>query len=115
MLYITKEYTFDAAHFLTKVPSEHPCSRLHGHTYTLAINVAGETNEQGFIIDYHEIDKIVKPIVAELDHNCLNNIIDNPTSENIVLYLRDRVLPLLPIYSLTIKETSKTTATWVKE
>jgi 6-pyruvoyltetrahydropterin/6-carboxytetrahydropterin synthase len=113
MLLISKEYTFDSAHYLTKVPKGHPCSSLHGHTYTVIITIKGTINEVGFIMDYHAIDKIVKPLVAKLDHTCLNNLLENPTSENLVMYFYTSLSNILPIYSITVKETPKTSATWV--
>jgi 6-pyruvoyltetrahydropterin/6-carboxytetrahydropterin synthase len=110
---IFKTYTFDSAHFLTKVPKEHPCRNLHGHTYTVIITIQGEVDSSGFVLDFLELDKVVKPIVALLDHSCLNEIIDNPTSENLTLFFLDK-LKELPISKIVVQETPKTGAIWSK-
>ncbi|WP_449406783.1 6-pyruvoyl trahydropterin synthase family protein [Mucilaginibacter humi] len=38
---IYKQFTFDAAHFLPKVPDGHKCRALHGHTYHLSVFISG--------------------------------------------------------------------------
>jgi len=43
---IFKEYTFEAAHRLPNVPPGHKCSRLHGHSFHLAVHVKGPVGEQ---------------------------------------------------------------------
>ena len=110
---IFKTYTFDSAHFLTKVPEGHPCRNLHGHTYSVSITVEGVIDASGFVLDFLELDKLVKPIVQSLDHTCLNDIIDNPTSENLTLYFLEK-LESLPISKILVQETPKTGAVWSK-
>jgi 6-pyruvoyltetrahydropterin/6-carboxytetrahydropterin synthase len=41
---------------------------------------------------------IVKPVVAELDHKCMNNLpgLENPTCELIAVWIWNRLKPLLP-------------------
>jgi 6-pyruvoyltetrahydropterin/6-carboxytetrahydropterin synthase len=90
---ITATYSFEAAHFLPKVPEGHKCRRLHGHNYRIDVSVAGPLDARGFVLDYAELDAIVQPIIDEIDHRCLNDIpgLDNPTSEILALWLRDRI------------------------
>ena len=38
---IFKEFQFEAAHRLPNVPADHKCARLHGHSFRVAIHVAG--------------------------------------------------------------------------
>ena len=53
---LVKEFTFEAAHRLPRLPAEHKCSRLHGHSYRVAITVEGEVNAlTGWLMDYGEI------------------------------------------------------------
>lgn len=93
MIRVTATYSFEAAHFLPKVPEGHKCRRLHGHNYRVDVSVAGGLDARGFVLDYAELDAIVQPIIDELDHRCLNDIpgLDNPTSEILALWLRDRI------------------------
>lgn len=44
------------------------------------------------VIDFDEIEQIVKATVLDrLDHSSLNDFIENPTSENIVLWIWNRL------------------------
>lgn len=114
MMEIFKKYTFDSAHFLTKVAKGHPCRNLHGHTYTVTIYVEGSVGEDGFVMDFLELDKHIKPIISVLDHTCLNTILDNPTSENLTFYFLEK-LQNLPISKIVLQETPKTGAIWSKK
>jgi 6-pyruvoyl-tetrahydropterin synthase len=45
------------------------------------------------------LKELVDPIFNRVDHNCLNEILDNPTAENIVDYLVEEVKKVLGRYS----------------
>jgi 6-pyruvoyltetrahydropterin/6-carboxytetrahydropterin synthase len=48
------------------------------------------------IADFDEIERIVnRTAVDVLDHQNLNDLIDNPTAERIVLWLWERLSPVL--------------------
>lgn len=95
---IYKQFTFDSAHFLPNVPAGHKCRAMHGHTYKLVIYVEGELQEAGWIIDFAEMKKIIKPIIDIVDHQLLNNIpgLENPTSELLAVWLWNKIKPHLP-------------------
>ena len=68
---ISREYSFSAAHRLEGHPQ---CGRMHGHNYAVEVIVEAsifELSPNGMILDYHDLDEIVKPIVALLDHRYL--------------------------------------------
>jgi 6-pyruvoyl tetrahydropterin synthase/QueD family protein len=67
MITISREYWFSAAHRLEGHPK---CGRMHGHNYKLVVHVtANQVDDLGMIIDYGDLDKIVKPFIDEyLDH-----------------------------------------------
>lgn len=50
-------------------------------------------------MDYAEITRIFKPIWNQLDHNYLNEIagLENPTSENVAIWIWDRLHSDLPL------------------
>ncbi|MBC8648387.1 6-carboxytetrahydropterin synthase QueD [Pseudomonas sp. MTM4] len=106
---IYKEFTFEAAHFLPNVPAGHKCGRLHGHSFRVAIYISGRVDPNlGWIKDYGEIKEIFKPFFDRLDHNYLNEIegLENPTSENIAIWLWCNLKPVLPELSrIRINET----------
>lgn len=101
---IFKAFKFDSAHRLTGVGDSHPCSKIHGHTYTVTLHFTGEPDQRGMVVDFHDIKKVVKPLVDTLDHNTLNDVpgLENPTSENIAVWFWDKVKPVLPLLSKVV-------------
>ena len=113
MYTIEKKFSFDAAHQLEGLPSNHPCTRLHGHTYEVIIQLSSQTlNTVGFVVDYRELSVVKDYIDNTLDHRHLNDILDvNPTAENIAKHLYEKFKKMLPaLTSVIVKETPKTAA-----
>src|SRR5262245_1549237 len=106
---VFKRFTFDSAHTLTKVPIDHKCGRLHGHTFHLQVAVEGPVDSnEGWVLDFADIKSAVEPILADLDHRYLNEIegLENPTSENLCVWIWSRLKPQLPQLSeVSIQET----------
>ncbi|BAA29724.1 6-pyruvoyl trahydropterin synthase family protein [Pyrococcus horikoshii] len=86
--------SFDAAHAV-KV-GDH-WEDVHGHTFFLEVAIEGEI-KNGYVMDFLELRKIVEEITKELDHRNLNNIFENPTTENIALWIGERIRDKLPPY-----------------
>lgn len=106
---IWKEYTFDSAHFLPNVPEGHKCGRMHGHTFRVRFYLDGPVGEHtGWVMDFSDIGAVVKPIIEGIDHRLLNEIdgLDNPTSENLAIWLFEKIKPHLP--GLSAVEASET-------
>jgi 6-pyruvoyltetrahydropterin/6-carboxytetrahydropterin synthase len=96
---LRKSFQFEAAHLLPRLPKSHKCRRLHGHSFTAEIAVAGECDPNlGWLIDYAQISEAFKPLWEKLDHRYLNNVagLENPTSENIAIWIWNRLKPKLP-------------------
>lgn len=94
-----KEFTFEAAHRLPKVPPGHKCGRLHGHSFRARIFVRGPLGaDTGWVIDFADIKKAFKPFYDQLDHNYLNDIegLENPTSEVLAAWIYRKLKPALP-------------------
>ena len=55
----------------------------------------------GFVLDFFEIEAAFGPLLARLDHYCLNEIegLENPTAENIAVWIWSRTKPALPALS----------------
>lgn len=106
---VSKEFNWEMAHRLPFHKGR--CKNLHGHTYKALIQFEGELNENGMLIDFYDIFKIVNPIIDEMDHSmiCDKNdkellevakkinerivIIDRPTTaENISIYITEKIL-----------------------
>ena len=87
---ITREFTFDAAHHLTNYYGK--CENLHGHTYKLSITLEGEVQSNGLLIDFVVFKRIVKKQVLDrIDHKNLNDILENPSAENLVVWIWDQL------------------------
>ena len=105
---IFKEFSFEAAHRLPFVTENHKCSNLHGHSFRVKVCLDGTLNEMGWVMDFSELKIICSPHINLLDHSYLNEIkgLENPTSENIAIWLWDRLKDALPqLYSITVMET----------
>ena len=105
---IFKEFTFEAAHKLPLLPRTHKCSKLHGHSFKVRISVNGALNELGWVMDFSELKRICNPYIEELDHSYLNEIngLENPTSENIAIWIWDKIKILMPnVNSVEVRET----------
>jgi 6-pyruvoyltetrahydropterin/6-carboxytetrahydropterin synthase len=113
---LRRDYRFEAARRLPNIDPGHPCARTHGHSFRLRVKVAGEVAEPaGWVIDFGEIDAIVDPVVAELDHALLNDIdgLDNPTSEYVARWVWERISERLPgLVSVRISETEASSVTY---
>ncbi len=96
---IFKEFVFEAAHRLPRVPEGHKCGRLHGHSFRAQIFVRGPmADDTGWVVDFADIKKAFQPFYDQLDHHYLNEIegLDNPTSEVLARWIYRRLDPLLP-------------------
>ena len=106
---IFKEFTIEAAHWLPNVPAGHKCRRLHGHSYHIAIHINGSIDpDRGWVLDFAEIKSAFQSIEDQIDHRCLNEVagLENPTSENLALWIWERLHPELPSLSMiVVKET----------
>lgn len=119
MYKICKQFSFSAAHSLQQLPTEHPCSRLHGHNYVVTVHLKSEQlNETGFVCDYNELKKVKEYIDQHLDHQNLNDIMFplNPSAENLAKMLYDIFRPMFPqLYAVEVSETPKTSAVYEPE
>jgi 6-pyruvoyltetrahydropterin/6-carboxytetrahydropterin synthase len=105
---IFREFTFEAAHRLPRVPAGHKCARLHGHSYRVEVHISGDVDlTTGWIMDFGELKAAVSPVISELDHYYLNEVagLGNPTSENLARWMWDRLADTLPLSLIVVRET----------
>lgn len=107
---IFKEFRFESAHRLPRVPAGHKCGRLHGHSYLIEVHVRGEVNPvSGWICDFADIATAwVVSGCGVLDHNYLNEIegLENPTSETLARWIWERISASLPgLFRVVVRET----------
>jgi 6-pyruvoyltetrahydropterin/6-carboxytetrahydropterin synthase len=113
---ISRAYRFEAAHWLPHVGVDHPCRQLHGHSYEVEIVLAGDLDPQlGWVLDFAAIDAALEPVIATLDHACLNELegLENPTSELLARWIWERSEPSLPVLKeVTVRETTSSRASY---
>lgn len=111
---IRRRFRFEAAHVLPFHSGK--CSRMHGHSYALEVGVQGPIRTdgptRGMIEDFDEIRRLVRErVIDQLDHQTLNDIIENPTAEHIVTWIWQRLEPVLTgLDELTLWETPNSCA-----
>jgi 6-pyruvoyltetrahydropterin/6-carboxytetrahydropterin synthase len=88
---LTVDFSFSAAHRLPRYPG--PCSRVHGHNYVLRVTLEGEPDRaSGMVRDFEEIRAVVaERILAAVDHRSLNEHLENPTAEAVVVWCWERL------------------------
>ena len=106
---IFKEFRIEAAHRLPQVPPEHKCARLHGHSFRIGVHVEGPIDPvQGWVLDFADLKRAFAPLHEALDHRYLNEVagLENPTSEQLAVWIWQRLKPALPGLSrITVRET----------
>ena len=139
---LTKEFTFEAAHFLEDYDGV--CSQLPGHSYRLYVTVRGIPSDDeldpknGMVIDFGYLKQLVNDaIISGFDHSlimqrserstALEQLLSEefsrivvlpyrPTTENLLADFAERLLEVLPddveIYSLRLHETGASYAEW---
>ena len=110
---VTRRLHFSAAHRLGREDWSDARNRetfglcanpnWHGHNYELDVTVAGPIDpETGFVLDLKILRDLVETrVIADLDHRNLNVDVDwlegvNPTTENLVVAIWDRIVAGLP-------------------
>ena len=103
-----RQFGFEAAHRLPNVPEGHKCARLHGHSFRVEVHVSGPVDPHtGWVMDFADVQAACAPVRDALDHRYLNEIegLDNPTSENLAVWIWDRLAPTLPLTRIVVRET----------
>jgi 6-pyruvoyltetrahydropterin/6-carboxytetrahydropterin synthase len=135
MIVITKIVTFCAAHRYWQPAWDEAKNRAvfgacanphgHGHNYRLEVSIAGEPDpETGMLIDLKDVKAVLdRTVLDHLDHRFLNHDIPHfrtvvPTTENLVLYIRDILRPAIPgvrIHRIRLWESDDLCAEWTEE
>jgi 6-pyruvoyltetrahydropterin/6-carboxytetrahydropterin synthase len=90
------EFYFAAAHRLPRY--EGPCFRMHGHNYKFFVGLEGDVDPRsGMIADFGVVKQTVQEqVLSRVDHRNLNDVLDNPTAENIARWIWEVLEGRLP-------------------
>ena len=94
MFEVTIEESFAAGHALRNYHGK--CENVHGHNYRCQVTVEGaDVDENGLLVDFVELKKVVHSVLDRLDHQWLNDFPPfdaiNPSAENIAKYIFEEV------------------------
>lgn len=123
-LKVTKH--FAAAHNLREFYGK--CENLHGHNWFVEARVrARELDNISLVMDFGVIKKHLNDVLDLIDHQYLNELpafkSDNPTSENIALFIFKQLAPLIEkasegrawLYSVSAWESDNACATYIAD
>jgi 6-pyruvoyltetrahydropterin/6-carboxytetrahydropterin synthase len=90
------EFSFSCSHHLPLLDG--PGARAHEHQYRLLVTVTGQPDPtSGTIMNFGELRRIVNDsAVAVVNHRDLNQLMENPTAENLTHFLWDRLEDKVP-------------------
>ncbi len=94
MFEVSVEEVFPAGHALRNYHGK--CENVHGHNYRVRVTIQGEdVDENGLLIDFAEVKRLVRAVKDRLDHQFLNELAPfdaiNPSAENIAKYFYDEI------------------------
>lgn len=116
---LRRDFTFDAAHNLVAYHGK--CERLHGHTYRLGVTLEGTPDEEGMVLDFVELKRIVREqVLDQMDHAYLNDLVPQPTAENLARWAFQRLdaplhRPHCRLTSVEVFETADSSVTFYRE
>lgn len=109
---VSKRTRIDAAHFLPDYDG--PCRNCHGHSWLVEIGVKGPIRPDGMVMDFKDLGTFLKRIESKFDHKLINDIIKNPTAENIIKYIEKESFDYLQeeLEFIRVWETPDSCAEW---
>jgi len=113
---VSKKVSFDAAHHLPLIQG--PCHRLHGHHWVAEIGVDGEVKDDGMVVDFAILKHWMNQNIVEVfDHTLINDVMINPTAENIAGFIADNFKKTftLKLAFVRVWETENSCVEWRSE
>jgi 6-pyruvoyltetrahydropterin/6-carboxytetrahydropterin synthase len=105
---ISKEFKWEMGHRLPFHSGK--CKNIHGHTYKMRVEIEGDLDQNGMVMDYYDVSSVISPLVDELDHSFIvkdndSEVIEfldklnskkvvvpfETTAENITLYMLQKI------------------------
>src|ERR1700747_3848336 len=94
MFEVSVEETFSSGHALRGYKGK--CENVHGHNYRVRVTLAApKLNDIGLLVDFTDLKRVLRGIIAGLDHQFMNDLeafrTVNPSAENLAKYFFDEV------------------------
>jgi 6-pyruvoyltetrahydropterin/6-carboxytetrahydropterin synthase len=108
--HIVKEFGFEAAHHFPHKPDGHENTRMHGHSFRVEVELAGEPDTTtGCVVDFEDVAREIAHVREQLDHHLLNSIagLATPSLENLSRWIAEQLKPKFPqLVSITVRRPS---------
>jgi len=119
MFELSVQGSFSAAHRVRGYKGD--CAGIHGHTYRIGVKVrVGKLDKLGMTIDFRKAKRVLKRILAGLDHKNLNDLPffkkHNATAEWIAVFIYKEIKKKIKdIKSVTIWEGYENSVTYYED
>jgi 6-pyruvoyltetrahydropterin/6-carboxytetrahydropterin synthase len=104
---IVKEFGFEAAHTFGHKPAGHENTRVHGHSFRVAVALTGAPDPAtGCVADFEDVGRAIDTVRAQLDHRFLNDVpgLGTPSLENLARWIAEALKRSLPnVSSVTVR------------
>lgn len=108
--HIFKEFGFEAAHHFPHKPEGHENTRMHGHSFRVEVELAGEPDAvSGCVVDFEDVTRELNAVRDQLDHHLLNTVpgLEKPSLENIARWIADKLNAKFPhLVGVTVRRPS---------
>jgi len=109
MYEIKKVFEIAGAHRLS-LQYDSKCTNIHGHNWIVSVWCkSAELNSSGMVIDFTHIKSAIH---GQLDHKLLNDIIEQPTAENIARWICEQIPEC---YRVDVQESEGNIASYIRD
>lgn len=93
MFELSQSFHFEAAHTLERAYDTASSRRIHGHTYGAEVQVQGEPDANGMVVDLARLRAAIAAVRDTLDHHFLDDVpgLGAPTLEHLCRYIHRHV------------------------
>jgi 6-pyruvoyltetrahydropterin/6-carboxytetrahydropterin synthase len=108
--HIVKEFGFEAAHHFPHKPDGHENTRMHGHSFRVEVELAGEPDAvSGCVVDFEDVAREIATVREKLDHHLLNSIpgLATPSLEHLSRWIAEQLKGKFPqLVAVTVRRPS---------
>ncbi len=109
-IYVREEIA--AAHFLPEHAGK--CANLHGHTWLIEVTIRSSDLKAGMVTDFTDVKATLRELLP--DHSLLNDIIGNPTAENLAQHFYGALKQRIPgVSKVTVWESRSSGAAYFED
>lgn len=86
---------------------------VHDHTFVYIVTLKGPLNDEGFLVDFRKVEEFLYELNSSLSFKVLNKIIPNSTTENVAIFLFNKIKEKYPqTYKIQVFEKENYSVTY---